>query len=74
MRGEIEAGVKVALEQVFSQPVTRSLLWRVEYSQPVYADIVADERVRDALRRRESEYNLVRDEVRAYLEGISESA
>jgi TolB-like protein/Flp pilus assembly protein TadD len=74
LRGEIEAGVRVALEQVFSEPVTRDLLWREEYSQPVYADIVADERVRDALRRRESEYKLVRDQVRAYLADLSESA
>ncbi len=74
LRGETEAGVRVALEQVFSQPVTRNLLWREEYTQPVYAAIVADERVRDALLRRESEYRLVRDEVRAYLAGISESA
>ena len=66
--------MQLALEQVLSQPVTRDLLWREEYSQPVYADIVADERVRDALRRREAEYDTVRDEVRAYLRDISESA
>ncbi|NCF25529.1 MAG: hypothetical protein GWP60_13420 [Gammaproteobacteria bacterium] len=74
LRGETEAAVQLALEQVLSQPVTRDLLWREEYSQPVYADIVADERVRDALRRREAEYDTVRDEVRAYLRDISESA
>jgi TolB-like protein/cytochrome c-type biogenesis protein CcmH/NrfG len=73
MRGEREAGVRLALEEVLSQPVTRHLLWREVYSQPVYADIVADERVRDALRRREAEYEVVRDQVRAYLAGISES-
>jgi hypothetical protein len=66
--------VTVALEQILSQPVTRNLYWREEYSQPVYADIVADERVRDALRRREAEYKLVRDEVKAYLAGISGTA
>ncbi len=74
LRGETEAAVQLALEQVLSQPVTRDLLWREEYSQPMYADIVADERVRDALRRREAEYDTVRDEVRAYLRDISESA
>ena len=74
MRGEHEAGVRLALEEVFSQPVTRNLLWREEYSQPVYADIVADERVRDALRRREAEYDEVRNQVRAYLADVSEAA
>jgi hypothetical protein len=74
LRGETEAAVKIALEQVFSQPVTHDLLWREEYSQPLYADIIADERVRDILRRREAEYHVVRDQVRAYLAGISESA
>ncbi len=74
LRGETEAAVKLALEQVFSQPVTRNLLWQEEYSQPMYADIVADEDVRDALRRRQAEYAVVRDQVRAYLAGISESA
>ena len=73
LRGETEAATELALEQVFSQPVTRNLLWREEYSQPMYAEIVADERVREALRRRETEYGQVRDQVRAYLEGISDS-
>jgi TolB-like protein/Flp pilus assembly protein TadD len=74
LRGETEAAVKLALEQVFTHPVTRYLLWREEYSQPMYADIVADERVRDALHRRQAEYDDVRDQVRAYLASISESA
>ncbi len=74
LRGETEAGVSLALEQVLPQPVTRNLLWREQYSQPMYADIVADERVRNALRSREAEYDLVRKQVRDYLAGISESA
>ncbi len=74
IRGETEAGVKVALDELLSQPVTRDLLWREEYSQPLYADIVADQRVQAALRRREAEYKAVRDEVKAYLAGLSESA
>jgi adenylate cyclase len=74
LRGETEAGLTLALEQVLPQPVTRNLLWREQYSQPMYADIVADERVRDALRSREAEYDLVRKQVRDYLAGISESA
>ena len=55
LRGETEAAIETALTQVFTQPVTTALHWREMFSQAQYAEIIADERVKDALQRWEND-------------------
>lgn len=74
LRGETDAAIETALEFVFSQPVTTQLRWRETFSQAVYANIVADERIEAALRRWEEEYDALRESVRAYLADLSTAA
>jgi len=74
LRGETEAAIETALTQVFTQPVTTSLHWREMFSQAQYAEIIADERVKDALQRWEEEYDELRERVRAYLADLSAAA
>jgi len=74
LRGETDDAIETALEYVLSQPVTTDLRWRENYSQALYADIVADERVREALQRWEQEYIELREKVRSYLSDLSVAA
>ena len=74
LRGETDEAIETALESVFSQPVTTQLRWRETFSQAVYADVVADERVREALQRWEEEYTALREKVRAFLADLSAAA
>ena len=74
LRGETEEAIETALELVLSQPVTTNLRWRETLSQSQYADIIADERVRNALQRWEEEYSAIRQRVRTYLADLSATA
>lgn len=74
LRGETEAAIETALTQVFTQPVTTALHWREMFSQAQYAEIIADERVKDALQRWQEEYDELRERVRAYLADLSAAA
>jgi len=74
IRGETEQAIRTALDDVFSRPVTSDLRWRETFSQSFYADVVADERVREALQRWDDEYNALREQVRTYLADLSAAA
>lgn len=74
LRGETEAAIETALTQVFTQPVTTLLHWREMFSQAQYAEIVADERIKEALQRWEEEYDELRGRVRSYLADLSAAA
>jgi tetratricopeptide (TPR) repeat protein len=74
IRGETNAAVSTAVDDYFSQPVTRNLRWQETLSQSFYADLVNDERVRGAMQAWEQEYAVLRKRVRAFLADLSASA
>jgi len=74
LRGETDEAIETALAFVLSQPVTTHLRWRETFSQAVYADTVADERVREALQRWDEEYTALREKVSAFLADLSATA
>ena len=67
MRGEIQAAVKVALEEIFTRPVALNLGWREVFAQAHFRQVVADTRVQEAMGRWEREEAALRSDVRAYL-------
>jgi tetratricopeptide (TPR) repeat protein len=66
IRGEIEEAIEVALKDFFSQPVALFPYWRDMLLQPHYAEIVADPRVQEAMRRWEEEEKELRASVESY--------
>lgn len=66
LRGEIEAAIKVAIEEYFSQPVAMQPYWRDMLLQPHYADVVADPRVATQMRRWEADEAELRASVTTY--------
>ncbi len=66
LRGETEKAIKVALRDLFSQPVAANLGWQVDFEQAQFADVVADTRVQAAMQRWEDEERVLRDDVRSY--------
>ena len=74
LRGETEPAIETALQDVLPQPVTTDLELRDRLSLAQYADIVADDRVGDALQRWESRYDEMRERVKTYLAQLSAAA
>jgi hypothetical protein len=70
VRGEIQEAIRVALDDVFSRSVATNLGWKEAFSQPLYADIVADPRVQLAMRHWEEEEAAIRGNVAAYLQDL----
>jgi TolB-like protein/Tfp pilus assembly protein PilF len=70
LRGEIQEAIRVALDDVFSRSVATSLGWRETLAQPLFAEIVADPRIRAAMREWEQEEAGIRDNVSAYLQDL----
>lgn len=66
LRGEIEQAIEVALAEFFSQSVALNPYWREMLLQPQYADVVADPRVQEAIRRWEAEEVELRASVESY--------
>ncbi len=66
LRGEIEEAIEVALKDLFSQSVALNLYWRDMLLQPHYAEVVADPRVQEAMRRWEEEEADLRASVESY--------
>ena len=66
LRGDIEAAIEVALDKVFTQPAALYPNWRESLSLPQYAEVVADPRVREAMRRWEAEEADLRASVETY--------
>ncbi len=73
IRGETEQAIKVALEGVFSESVALHLDWRETFSLPQYAEIVADARIQEALRRWEEEEAALRGSVQSYFNDMRAS-
>jgi tetratricopeptide (TPR) repeat protein len=73
IRGQTDEAIKVALERVFTQTVAKNLNWRETFAQPQYAEIVADERVQDAMRRWEEEEAALRGSVASYFADMQAS-
>lgn len=66
MRGQIDEAIEVALEELFAESVAMNLYWRDTLLQPHYAELVADERVQDALSRWEEEEAVLSGSVQSY--------
>jgi len=66
LRGEFEEAIRVALEEFFSQSVALNPNWRDMLMQPQYAEVVADPRVQEAMRRWETEEAELRASVESY--------
>ncbi|MGI9202842.1 MAG: tetratricopeptide repeat protein [Woeseiaceae bacterium] len=74
LRGEVEEAIDVALNDVFSKSVAINLGWQETYAQPQYADIVAEPRVQEAMRRWQSEEDALREQIKAFLLDLSTSS
>ena len=74
VRGEIQAAIGVALDEVFTRSVATSLGWKEAFAQPLYAEIVADPRVQVAMQEWEREEAAIRGNVSAYLEDIESAS
>lgn len=66
LRGDIDGAIKVALEEYFTQSVATTPNWRDMLLQPHYAEVVADPRVQEAMRRWEEEEAALRGSVQTY--------
>ncbi len=73
VRGETDAAIDVALEEVLSESVTSNLNWRESFAQPQFADIVNDPRVREALQRWDEEEAALRGSVQSYFADMQAS-
>ncbi|MDJ0749494.1 MAG: hypothetical protein QNJ11_08415 [Woeseiaceae bacterium] len=66
LRDEIAAAIELALNEVFSDPVAMHMNWRETYTQPHYAEVAADPRIQQAIRRWEADEAALRADVEAY--------
>jgi TolB-like protein/tetratricopeptide (TPR) repeat protein len=66
IRGETEEAIDIALNQVFTDSVALNLGWRDTFAQAQFKDIVADPRIKVALKRWEDEEAALRGQVQAY--------
>ena len=67
MRGEVQAAVQVALDDIFSHSVAGSLGWERTFEQAQFAEVVADPRIQAAMQRWEQEEAELRESVAAFL-------
>jgi len=67
LRGETDRATDVALERIFTQPVTKNLGWEDTFKQAQYAEVVEDPRVRAAMEKWQQDENELREKVRTWL-------
>lgn len=67
LRGETDRATDVALERIFTQPVTKNLGWEDTFKQAQYAKVVEDPRVRAAMEKWQQDENELREKVRTWL-------
>jgi len=67
LQGKTDEAVEIALEKIFTEPVSTNLGWERIYSQAQYNELVADPRVQAAMQRWEAEEAALRDKVRRFL-------
>ena len=70
VRGDIEEAINVALERVFSRPVTANLAWQEDFAQAQFAEIVADPRIQAAMQRWEEEEATLSESVQSYFANL----
>jgi len=70
LQGNTEEAIEIALNEVFTDPVTTNLGWERTYSQAQYKNLVADPRVQTALQRWEDQEAALRDQVRTFLADV----
>ncbi|MBT8100997.1 MAG: tetratricopeptide repeat protein [Gammaproteobacteria bacterium] len=73
LRGETDAAVEVAVNDLFPQSVAVNLAWQRNFSQAQYAEFVARPAVQEALHRWQVEEEGIRQQVRTYLSDLSAS-
>ena len=73
LRGQVDEAIEVALNELFSESVAMHLNWRATLLQPHYSDLVADERVQQAMRRWEEEEASLRGSVESYFADLHAS-
>ena len=67
LRGEPERATDVALERIFTQPVTRNLGWEQTFRQAQYAKVVEDPRVQHAMQKWQHDEDSLREKIRTWL-------
>jgi len=70
IRGDIDAAIDVALNEVFTRSVAQNLGWREMFAQAQYKDVVADPRVQAAMQRWEDEEKRLRAQVEGYFKDL----
>jgi hypothetical protein len=70
LNGDKEAAVQVALEEIFSKPAIANIDFDLVLDQPFLADVAADPRIQDALKRYKAEKSEAARDVAAYLAGL----
>ena len=71
LRGEVDKATEVALDRIFSKPVTMNLNWEDTFKQAQYAEIVEDPRIQAAMQKWQDEEDVLREKVRTFLADIS---
>jgi TolB-like protein len=70
LNADKEAAVQVALEEIFSKPAIANIDFDLFLDQPFLADVAADPRIQDALKRYKAEKSEAARKVAAYLAGL----
>jgi tetratricopeptide (TPR) repeat protein len=65
--GNSDGLVDIVVDELFAEPLVDNLGWERNFMLPLFADLAADPRVQEEMRRYESEEAALRDEVREYL-------
>ena len=71
--GNRDAAVQVALDDVFSNPVTTVPLWRLRFARPFMREFFSDPRMQEALHRWEQQEADIRATVTSYLADIEKN-
>ena len=67
LRGEVETATEIALNEIFTEPVTVNLGWEQRFTQAPYAEIIEDPRVQAAMKKWQEEEDALREQIRYYL-------
>jgi len=67
LRGEVEKATEIALNEIFTEPITANLGWEQWFTQAPYAEIIEDPRVQAAMKKWQEEEDALREQIRYYL-------
>jgi TolB-like protein/tetratricopeptide (TPR) repeat protein len=70
LQGDVAQAIQVALSDVFSQPVTMNLGWRVDFGQAQFTQFVEDPRIQAAMQNWENEETALRDQLKTFLSDL----